>query len=999
MKALLNALDDTINTINEPKQSEHGAPDFIILGKKNKDLKLGYGEAKIPGENLDKIEKSEQMNRYKGYANLFLTDCLDWRFFQNGEKVFEIRIGELSHDKKELNRVYPEKYNLLANEIASFLSQPPESIRSGKHLAEIMGAKARRIRDNVQRYLSHNEDERNQELEKIYNMMKELLVHDLSAEKFADMYAQTLVYGLFVARYSDETPEGFTRIEARDLVPASNPFLREFFDHIVGPRFDKRLRYIVDELCEIFGVSDVNGLVHKHLRILEAVDEKDPIIHFYEDFLKEYDPDERKKMGAYYTPLPVVRFIVNKIDEILKKNFGIINGLADTEKKQYLVESQGQRLKQEMHRVQILDPAVGTATFLNEVIMKIYNDNFKGQEGRWSSYVKRNLLPRLFGFELMMAPYTIAHLKLGMTLQETGVKNFKERLGVYLTNTLEEGQSKNLTLFDQLPGLAGIVSKESIQAGKIKHERPIMVVLGNPPYSVSSNNKSKYIQDLIKDYKKSLNERKTNLDDDYIKFIRFAEEMIIQNGEGVVGMITNNSFIDGITHRQMRKHLLETFDDIYILDLHGNSKKKEVCPDGSKDDNIFNIMQGVSINIFIKRPGSRKRLANVYHAEAFGKRIDKFTALNNDAYKFKPVKYAVPNYFFVPKNTSAMSEYLRGVSVNDLFINKSSGFRSGAADSQICFDRENIIKVVQDLIDLSEADFRIKYNLKDGRNHNYRGMREDIGNNVEMSKVIQTAWHSPFDVRWTYYSYKSSGFAARPRNQTMNNFVGHNNIGLLYMRGHIEPKGAAAGITNLVSSERTFSRPGMSSADSVAPLYLYHDDGSKMPNFDPHILKELTKNLGKSYNPEDVLDYIYATLHSPKYRDRYKEFLKIDFPRVPIPKNDIEFKRFAKFGKDLRELHLMVSTKLNSFITTFPVEGNGEVEKIEYKNGKVYINTEQYFGNVSEVAWNFYIGGYQPAQKWLKDRRGRTLNSDDLEHYQKIIKILVETDRVMGEIG
>ena len=428
LQRLMESFNDTI-AVNDPKHSEHGAPDFVFLKKSNPKIIKGYAEAKNITVSLDKTEKSAQMERYAGYTNLFLTDYLEFRFFRNGEKYKSISLGHVKDGKLHTTSKYGES---LARELKAFLELPPETIRSGKRLAEIMGGKARRIRDNLAIYLGRD-DERNAELHKIYEMMKKMLVHDLEPDKFADMYAQTLVYGLFVARYCDTTPDSFTRNEARDLVPKSNPFLQHFFDHIVGPNFDTRLGYIVDELCEIFSVSNVREIVHKHLRIQdETSDEKDSIIHFYEDFLKAYDPSERKKMGAYYTPIPIVQFIVRNVDKILKEEFGVTKGLASSETTTYEIKTQPWRKKGErkdrhtrpvtVPRVQILDPAVGTATFLNETI-KFIHKGFKGQEGQWPSYVQDNLMKRLYGFELMMAPYTIAHLKLGMTLRETGVED------------------------------------------------------------------------------------------------------------------------------------------------------------------------------------------------------------------------------------------------------------------------------------------------------------------------------------------------------------------------------------------------------------------------------------------------------------------------------------------------------------------------------------------------------------------------------------------------
>src|SRR3989344_5590295 len=527
---------------HDARAKQGNKPDFVVL---KGDVPILYIEAKDIGVSLDKVEKSEQMVRYFGYATLVLTNYVEFRFYRNG-----LPYGE--------------------------------PIKTGAHLAKIMGGKAQRIRDNVNQFLG-GASEQNKELFRVYDAIKKMLVHDLSLESFSDMYAQTLVYGLFVARYYDDSAQTFSRQEARDLVPASNPFLQHFFDHIAGPNFDKRLSYIVDELCEAFQHADTKKLVEEYM--VDA----DPIIHFYEDFLKEYDPALRKKMGAYYTPLPVVNFIVRSVDHILKKDFGLAQGLAYTAK-----------LPDGKHKVQVLDPAVGTGTFISATIRIIYEYLLKQkQEGRWPAYVHNDLLPRLHGFELMMAPYTIAHLKLSLAFKQTGFWKFHRRLGIYLTNSLEQAETQpNLLSF----GLAESIAEEAKEATVVKNTTPIMVVLGNPPYSVSSSNKGEWIQNLIKVYKEGLEDRNIQpLSDDYIKFLRFAENFIEKNKTGIVAMITNNSFIDGTIHRQMRKHLLETFDEIYILDLHGNSKKKEKAPDGGKDENVFDIQQGVSINIFVRK--------------------------------------------------------------------------------------------------------------------------------------------------------------------------------------------------------------------------------------------------------------------------------------------------------------------------------------------------------------------------------------------------------------
>lgn len=958
---------------HDAKARQGNKPDFIVL---NKDVPILYIEAKDIGVSLDKIEKSEQMARYFGYTNLVLTDYVEFRFYRNG-LAYEEPIKIANYDLKN-RTIVPvlQNYEHAAKTLLDFAQSQKEPIKSGKHLSKIMGGKAQRIRDNVRHFLNSNSTQ-NTELVRVYEAIKKMLVHDLTIEAFSDMYAQTLVYGLFVARYYDDSPNTFTRQEARELVPASNPFLQHFFDHIAGPNFDKRLSYIVDELCVVFQHSDIKKLIEEYMG------DADPVIHFYEDFLKEYDPELRKKMGAYYTPLPIVRFIIRSVDHILQREFNLAGGLADTSK-----------LSNNKHRVQILDPAVGTGTFISATIRTIYECLKKQkQEGRWPTYVHNDLLPRLHGFELMMAPYTIAHLKLSLAFKQTKFWKFHRRLGIYLTNSLEKSEAQQSLLSF---GFAESIAEEAKEADKIKREMPIMVVVGNPPYSISSQNKGKWILKLIKDYKTGLRERKINLDDDYIKFIRFAEHFIEKNKTGIVAMITNNSFIDGITHRQMRKHLLETFDDIYIFDLHGSATKKETTPDGGKDENVFDIQQGVSISIFVRKNAEKQKLGEVYHSELFGRRKSKFQALdesNITNVQWQKLNYSAPYYFFTPKDFRTSEDYSSWLSINDIFNIFGPGTKTERDKISIQFDVEKVKKVVDDFKDIPEPELRVKYALpKDSRDWSIDRAKNDVIKNYDFDKYLLPINYRPFDQRWIYYTGTSKGFIGTPGKKVMSNMI-NDNIGIILARQFGGKKHFICFISNRLIE--ISSQPY--APYTLFPLNLYSDDGSKCPNLKQEIVDQIGQIVGK-VSPEDIFDYIYAVLHSPSYREKYKEFLKIDFPRVPYPKDKQTFKQLIKLGKELRELHLMESPKLNKFITAFPVAGTDTVEKIVYKENDVSINKDQYFGNVPEVAWNFYIGGYQPAQKWLKDRKGRILTNEDIEHYQKIIVALVETDKIMKKI-
>lgn len=1007
LQRLMESFEDT-EAINDPSRSEHGAPDFVFLRKSNQTIIKGYAEAKDIGKNLDKVEKDEQMARYAGYTNLVLTDYLEFRFMKNGVKYQTISLGERKNGELIL---HPEEGERLTRELHAFFELVPERIRSGKRLSTIMGAKARRIRDNVRAYLLGDPGAAS-DLLRIYELMRQTLVHDLSKDKFADMYAQTLVYGLFVARYGDASPETFNRAEARDLVPKSNPFLREFFDHIAGAGFESRLAKIVDELCEIFRVSDVLDIVHKHLRIQDdSFDEKDPIIHFYEDFLQAYDPDERRDRGAYYTPVPVVKFIVRNIDMILKGEFDVAGGLASNETVKYQVNV-GQPIRKDQRfkatplqtltepKVQILDPAVGTATFLNETIKHVHG-TFKGQEGRWPAFARDNLVKRLYGFELMMAPYTIAHLKLGMTLKELGVGDLPNRLNILLTNTLEEGVPMQPDLFSI--GLAEAISEESRLAAEVKSEKPVMVVMGNPPYKGISSNESPYANSLVQRYKvepggqEKLQERKHWLNDDYVKFLAFAEQMIERNGNGVIGMITNNGYLNNPTFRGMRWRLAKTFDKIYVLDLHGDPKKLDRGEDGGADENVFNITQGVGIILAIKNGRKDGEFAEVFHSELYGTRDSKFRALNEGNIKWQPVKLR-RRFNFVPSVVEESEEYLAGVALNQLFMVFSNAAASARDAINFAFDSAEIERRMEYIRDHSEDEIRTNFGIKkdrESRDWTVPSAKQDVMDNYDPKKIAEFMYR-PFDVRYSFYSGTSRGMYSSPQSRALKN-IDDNNPALMVNR-KVEQKRPFADVlvTNMKAQYHSLS---IKETNSIAPLYLIEESGERRSNLHPIEVKKLTKNLSKTPTPEQILHYIYAVLHSPSFRDENEEALKTDFPIIPVIASDEELVRLVRSGSELMSLHLMKGAALKDLVTTYPLAGDDIVEAVRFEGDRVYINKHQYFGGVPESAWTCYVGGYQPAQRWLKDRKGRGLSDADLTHYQRVIKVLIETQRIMDEIG
>lgn len=1180
LQQLIKTLVPDVSVTNEPKRIACGAPDYVL---QKAEIPVGFIEAKDIGADLTDKKYKEQFDRYKSSLNnLIFTDYLDFRLYIDGQFTVSVRIGEIRNGAIS---ALEENFTAFTNLIKDFAERTGQTITSSRKLAEMMAGKARILSDVIEKSLnSDEENEENSTLKDQLNAFKDILIHDITEKEFADVYAQTIAYGMFAARLHDTSLDSFTRQEAAELIPKSNPFLRKLFGYIAGPDIDDRIKWIVDALANIFRATDVGKLLKDFGK---ATQTQDPIIHFYETFLSEYDPKLRKARGVWFTPEPVVNFIVRAVDDILQSEFNLPNGLANTSKTKIKIDVQGKKIEKEVHKVQILDPATGTGTFLAEVIKNVYA-KFGGQQGIWSGYVENELIPRLHGFELLMASYAMAHLKLDLLLSETGFKPSRsQRLHIYLTNTLEEHHPDTGTLW------ASWLSAEANEANHIKRDTPVMCVIGNPPYSVSSSNKSKWIESLTADYKKDLNERNIQpLSDDYIKFIRFGQHFIDKNGEGILAYISNNSFIDGIIHRQMRKHLLESFDKIYILDLHGNAKKKEVCADGSPDQNVFDIMQGVSINIFVKTK-QQKDLGKVTHYDLYGKREAKYEFLNNnslDSIEWNELDLKEPNLFFVKKDFGVFSLYEKGFKVDELFTLLSSGIKTHRDHFVIDFDSNQLANRISKFYDKTYSDesIAIELDLKSNRDWNLHNARNK--GSFEKDK-IQSVTYRPFDNRPIYYDSNLIDFG---RERTIHHLQ-KENLGLILV---LQPQAANLNyfdclfITKELTDTNLFRRGGPVSF----PLYLYPETGEqgemfattpsaeaaatppleggeikRIPNLDAEIVKQFADKIGLTFTPEkientqqnsppleggvdalrgrggnsqinnlpylktfrkelrnnltpaearfwkivqnkqfegrkfrrqhsvgnyildfycpseklaieldgqvhfndaareydyerklflehygikvlrfenklvfeelewmldviksnfgwnveaepprprsadtsplkgeeflhetfapiDILDYIYAVLHSPSYREKYKEFLKIDFPRVPFPKDAETFWKLVELGKEIRKIHLLESAKVSEYITQYPIDGTNTVGKVSYENGKVRINETQYFDNVPETAWNFYIGGYQPAQKWLKDRKERTLDYEDIFHYQKIIVALTETDRLMKEI-
>ncbi|MCB1440421.1 MAG: N-6 DNA methylase [Nitratireductor sp.] len=1034
---LFKAIDPALTVINEPKHiTDVGAPDFVF---NRGDIAIGWCEAKDIGKDVRKFAANDyskaQKERYKkGLPNLIYTNGLDFEFIREGEVVDFITIADLIPTPSA--RV--ENFRALENRLHDFATVTPLSITSSRRLAEMMAGKAAIIKDIMGRALIADLKARDDgapptDLIGQYEAFKSNLIQDIKVEDFADIYAETIAYGLFAARLHDETSGSFTRAEALELLPKSNPFLRQLFIYIAGPNLDERLRRVIDELCNVFCATNMAKVLANFGKVTAR---QDPFLHFYEVFLAEYNPAKRKARGVWYTPEPVVNFIVRAVDEVLKVEFGLADGLADTSRitinwdtGQNDKKSKPVTIKKQVHRVQILDPATGTGTFLAEVV-KLVAERVKGNApGQWSNYVEKDLIPRIHGFELLMASYAMCHMKLDMTLTGLGYKPSANppRVGVYLTNSLEEGERVEQTLF----GLSRAIAEEAKAASDIKRQMPIMVVIGNPPYSGHSSNKGEWIEKLMADYKVSPELKRPAqakwLSDDYVKFVRFAEHMIEKNGEGVLGFITNHGYLDNPTFLDMRNHLRQTFDRIYVLDLHGNSKKKEVCPDGSPDKNVFDIMQGVAIIVAVKRgeAGGAKKLASVFHGDLWGDRETKYQRLwdgTTGKLAAQDVSPETAPWRFKPTDKALEAAYQVGFSVADLFSpngRPAPGIVTTHDEFAISWTAAEAAEKVERLLSTaSEAEARQHFRLCSQNQWSYVAAKSALADGT-WRQAITPILYRPFDTRFTVYD---SNVAVHRRERAMNHFVDRTNLGLMTSHQAIQGDAGfshAVAVDHIIDNRAIFSNKSIS---QMLPLYLYPKEGtfdqSISLNFDAKLYARIRRAAGLTGSlsapdgtdtfrrlvgkarPDEVkvFDYIYGVLHCPAYRQTYAEFLKSNFPRIPFPPSPKVFGAVSAKGEELRRLHLMEDAVIGA--TPYPFDGDGDsvVDKPRFDAGRIWINTTQYFDNAPAVAWNFPIGGYQPAQKWLKDRKGRPLGWDDIRHYQKIIKILVETDRIMHEI-
>ncbi|HHY1437574.1 TPA: type ISP restriction/modification enzyme [Campylobacter jejuni] len=1059
LQNLLQAIKDNqdkqnkISIKQEPNNDKEGrgAPDFLIT----KDfLTLGYIENKKVNAKLDNIIKSDQILKYtKLSPNIILTDYLRFILLSLNDKneiiiCKEVKICSLDEIKSIVkNQSLLDTKTQELNELFSiFFSKIPNPINSALDFANHLSLRTRILKDELLLSIE------NETLLSLFNTFKETLYKELSYEEFCDSFAQTLTYSLFLAKLNNDTAKEIDLNNAKKFIPKSFPLIRTM-SRFLDDSSEKleNIKWLLEEIINIINHIDITSII-KELNKTSEKDlfnrsilstHKDPYLHFYETFLASYDPKLREVRGVYYTPAPVVNFIINAIDEILKQDFNHKKGLSEALDK----------------NITLLDFATGTGTFLLEAFRKALEPINKNSV----NYNPKALIDKFCGFEFLIAPYTIAHLKISQSFKEefNSPLNDDESLKIALTNTLyfksiSKEQNDQNTLFTLIE-----LTKEFKKAQKIKEEQ-ILIITGNPPYSGASSNKGLYEDEikisyglepskanLSKEQKEYINlyfqektKQNTNtfkaiyekhkleneknpkwLLDDYVKFIRFAQSKIDSQESGIFAFISNNSFLDNPTFRGMRYSLMQSFDKIYILNLHGDTRKKEKAPDGSKDDNVFDIMQGVSINIFIKQ-NSKAKNTKIYYHDLYGKRKDKYEFLyENDlnSIKWTLIKNNEPFYLFLPQNNDLLEEYNKGISVKDIFMLSSVGI-VGGRDKFVMSNSDNLesleelktkikrflsldIESARKEFDLGQdsRDWKIEYALKE---------LKDTQNNSFNYKKIH---YRPFDVRWTYYTGKSKGFHCMPRGEIFEHFLENENIGLICDRGT-----KLNNINNIFISNKIIDLHLVGSGSYIYPLYLYPTTRSKKflkkenPNFNEENFTSKIENFKESFrafidelykekfSSEDILGYIYAVLFHKIYREKYLDFLKIDFPKIPFTKDKNTFKNLSKLGLKLVNLHLLKNDELDFNIGEALFKDiknkNLKIQKIKYNKDtkELFINESLYFTKVSLEIYEFKIGGYAVLDKYLKSHKEEDI---DHIHFTLIIQTLNETLKIQDEIS
>lgn len=1010
LKASAVEVNKDIAVLQEPKRhSKFGTPDFKIS---NTAGIIGYCETKKIGENLDEVLKSPQIKKYLELnSNLLLTDYLTFIWIKGQTEVKRLILSAQTAQELE---------NLLKD----FLRETPQGISTAKDLAKALAVRTRFLKESLSELLQ--EQLANYEsiavLKSLYHSLREIVSSEITPSTFCDAYAQMLAYGLFLAKLNAEKDINFyqTKIDffnAQRFLPDSFALIRELlsFTSAVDREYGEtqKVAWVLNEILTIINSLNINEIqkslsFNKSLASTDEDTSADPYLYFYEDFLGQYDSNLRKAKGVYYTPPAVVNFIVRAADDVLKAEFGIGKGFADKEK------------------VTVLDFAAGTGTFILEILKVIFN-TIPAQSTLRPEIIKNHVLKNIYGFEYLIAPYTVAHLKLSQYLKDNGYDLGKnEQFKIFLTDTLTPFSRQVQTFMPSL-------SREGLAAQNIK-EQPVLIITGNPPYAGHSSNKGTWISEKVNDYKKVGNERLEEknpkwLQNDYVKFIRFAEWKMQQVEQGMVAIITDNSFLDNPTFRLMRKSLLQTFNTLYVIDLHGDSKKKEKIPLpngegwGGADQNVFDIKQGVSISIFVKTKKNSKSkiqtgLGEIYHTDFYGTRQNKFDlCLTNNlkTIQWKTLTPQTPFYLFKPQNLADQAQYDKGWSVKEIFNIQGNGIitkRDGLATNE---DKKKLLsnlKLFADKDNYSNKNIAeiFKLPLEDKDKWNLGQVRDYLEKEGILAGKAVSYNYRPFSYRFLY----SDEYVVARLVKELSKQFDKPNIGLVTGRaGQNVPEGQwnLCFITKFISDINLFYRGGA----TIFPLYHYNgnggnndeqylfaDENGKKSNFTPKFKDFIASNYpAKKLEAREIFDYIYAVLHSPTYRRTYKDFLQMDFPKIPFVARLEDFEILSALGSQLSEAHLMESGDWEQIDAGLPMEiGSNEVREIRYlesEGGRLYYNEKQYFANVSPEVWTFQIGGYQVLEKYLKDRKSKNI-FEELAHIEQIIKILTFTLQKMREI-
>ncbi len=976
-----------------PKQTEAGNPDFRVWDGDH--FIVGYIEAKSPGTNLDQVETSEQLERYLNtFPNVILTDFYEFRLYRSGVEIDRVTIGRY-FTAKTLKSTPPleneSAFEQLANQFFGF--KLPKSF-TAENLAVELAKRTRFLRDQVISEELKETEGRRSEIYGYYQAFQKYLIPSLTPAQFADLYSQTITYGLFAARTRAEGD--FNRKIAFEHIPHTTGILRDVFRYISLGKLPEQMEVIVDDITAVLNAADINSILDQYYKEGRG---EDPIVHFYETFLNEYDPATRERRGVYYTPEPVVKYIVKSVHHLLKSRFGLRDGLADP-------------------AVTVLDPAAGTLTFPAEAIRLAVQEYVeKYGEGGKQGFIRDQILKNYYALELMMAPYAIGHMKISYLLESLGYHLQEEdSFQLYLTNTLEMEDIEQISI----PGISSL-SEESRLAGKVKRE-PILVIMGNPPYSGSSSNRNDWTEKLLKEdldgaqsyYSvdgEPLGERNPKmLQDDYVKFLRFAQWKIHKAGQGIVAMITNHSYLDNPTFRGMRQSLLKTFDEILILDLHGNSLKKETAPDGGKDENVFDIRMGVAIALFVKGKETTQSKTKAYHSDLFGIRSRKYNRLNNGQLNETTWTEIQPKskfFFFLPRDSSGETAFYSYPPITEIFIEFSSGIKTHRDNFVYDFDKDALLRRINQFRDLSISDDMIRqiYKLNDTRDWKLKRNRILMAEFDNWQNYFHLCQYRPFDCKFLFFHHY---LVELPRLEVMQHIL-RNNLGLVIGRqGQVVGKNQIwnlAFISDKLVDVNLYYRGGA----TLLPLYLYNTKeelqlfnqniSGKQTNILPSILEKLKNNHGDSLTPESILFYIYGVLFSNVYRITYAEYLNNDYPRIPFTTNQSLFVAASSLGKRLADLHLLKSHELDQPTVKYQGQGNDHtIAKPTYDEAeqRVYINKTHYFEGIEPEVWEYHIGGYQVLHKYLKDRKGRKM--DDPRHYIHIATALAKTIEIQAEI-